>query len=112
MPRHVFTYDPALKETPEWQSLYNKWAWLRKHRRGDAFAQFQDFYDWSMANGFVIGARLKLLDESKPYSPDNCLWMHPVLEQPVYTEEDKQRISKWNEAVNRIRVRFGMTPFE
>lgn len=111
MPRHRFAYDKDLKETPEWQPLYNKWKSVLRLPHSDAFYEFMGFYNWSMANGFVLGAKLKLIDESKPYGPDNCLWAPPVDEVPVLTQKDREWMSLWNKTVNRLRVHFGMEPF-
>lgn len=112
MPRHEVAYEKKLKETHEWQYLYTKWRWVCRRPHSEAFNDFRSFYDWSMANGFQIGTKLELLDDSKPYSPENCLWVHPAIKKPCYTEEDKEWISKWNETVNRIRRHFGLKPFE
>ena len=114
MPRHNLVYDKNLKSTPEWGELYNKWIWMRKSgsQYSVAFAQFMDFYNWSMANGYAIDARLKRLDEKKPYAPDNCLWVHPEEERSGYTAEQKAWIAKWNKTVNRIRRHFGIETFD
>lgn len=112
MPRHEFTYDPALKETPEWKFLYQKWVKSIKKQCSDAFKNFIDFYNWSMAKGFAMDTKLKRLDDSKPYSPENCLWVHPALEEPAWTEEEMEQIRRWNKTVNIIRCHFGMQPFE
>lgn len=111
MPRHEFVYDKELKATPEWNPLYDKWGSIRKRPHSEDFELFQDFYNWSMANGFVIGARLKLLDAGKPYSPDKCRWMRPGTEQNEYSALQKQQIANWNRAVNRLRVHYGLEPF-
>lgn len=112
MPRHEVVYDPELKETPEFQTLYHKWCRIRKLPHSHEFNYFMDFYEWSMAEGYTSGASLKLLYEDKPYSPENCLWVHRKPESPSWTEEEKEQISRWNKTVNRIRVHYGMEPFE
>lgn len=105
-------YDPDLKATPEWKFLYYKWMQIRKLEHSDDFNNFLDFYNWAMSHGYVCGAKLGRLYDSKPYSPDNCLWDGPMFEDPNFTEEQKMWISKWNEAVNRIRRHYGMEPLE
>lgn len=112
MPRHKDIYDQDLKETPEFKYLYAKWARIRKLPHSKRFDRFLDFYRWSLANGFVMSAKLRLLDESKMYSPANCRWERPEDKQPFISEEDKAWIARWNEAVNRIRVYHGMEPLE
>ena len=111
MPRREFGYDKKLKETPEWDPLYDKWRNIRKCPHSEDFERFQGFYDWSMANGFVIGARLKMLDANEQYSPDNCQWTQPDTERSEYSAIQKQQIANWNRAVNRLRVHYGYEPF-
>ena len=112
MPRHLEIYDQEFKETPEFKYLYHKWVRIRKLPHSKRFERFLDFYKWSMANGFVMSAKLRLLDESKPYSPANCRWERPADRKPFYSDEDKAWMARWNEAVNRIRVYYGMEPLE
>lgn len=110
MPRHKDIYDKDLKETPEWKFLYAKWCLIRKSQYGKEFERFNDFYSWSLANGFVMSAKLTRLDKSKPYSPENCQWIPHAAKQIVFSEEDRQWIAKWNKAANRIRRHYGMKP--
>lgn len=114
MPRHKITYDEDLKNTPEFRALYSKWKGLRNSQLplGEAFEQFLTFYEWSMASGYAPGARLKRLDDSKPYGPDNCLWDHPSEYRSAYTAEQKAWIAKWNKTVNRLRRYFGIETFD
>lgn len=107
----IVKYDPAVKEHPDFKSLYAKWLNLRSSGCRDGFAQFFDFFEWSLAHGYEAGAKLVRIDESKPYGPHNCRWEPPKQENRSFTEQEKEWISKWNEAVNRIRVHFGMEPF-
>lgn len=112
MPRHKDIYDKDLKETPEWRYLYVKWRDIRKRPHSKRFERFLDFYNWAMANGFIISAKIRLVDESKPYSPDNCRWERPADSQPCYTAEEKESIEKWNKTVGQIRAHYGMKPLE
>ena len=95
---------------PEFRYLYDKWRRMRKLPHSKRFERFLDFYEWSMANGFVMSAKLRLVDESKMYSPDNCFWERPADKRPFYSEEAVAWIDRWNKAVNRIRVYYGMEP--
>lgn len=36
---------------------------------------FQKFYDWSMANGYLDELTIDRIDGTKGYSPDNCQWV-------------------------------------
>lgn len=109
MPRHQVVYDKNLKETPEFQFLYLKWLWLRKQPHSEDFKIFLIFYKWSMANGYATGAKLERLDTGKPFSPDNCLWVHHETKR-AYTEEEKEWIKLWDKTVSRIRIHYGMQP--
>ena len=111
MPRHRAVYDKDLKETPEFQFLYNKWSKVLRPPHCDAFYEFMDFYNWSMSNGFVLGAKLRLIDESKPYGPENCFWEAPKKDRLGWSEDERAWISLWNKTVNRIRVHHSMEPF-
>ena len=111
MPRHPVKYDKELKGTPEWQFLYNKWRQLLKQPHSEDFDNFPAFYEWSLAEGYALGAKLERKDISKPYSFNNCLWVQPAPQQKAYSEEDKAWMESWNKTVNRIRRHFGMKPF-
>lgn len=105
-------YDPKMKEHPAFSPLYNKWLSLRSSGYRHDFAQFFDFFEWSLVHGYEAGAKLVRIDESKPHGPHNSQWIPPKNEAPSFRPEDKEWISKWNKAVNRIRVHFGMEPFK
>ena len=112
MPRHRVVYDKALKETPEWKILYNRYFNIGSQRYKDIFATFLEFYDWSMANGFVLGAKLVRRDPTKPWTLDNCRWgMPPEKKSTLWGDEQREAIDKWNKTVNRIRIHYGLTPF-
>ena len=113
MPRHSVVYDPQLKQTPEWKSLYGRYHAVKTSVYQDIFPTFQQFYDWAMANGFVCGAKLSRKDPNKPFTPDNCFWELPERkEQHMTVDERNEFIDRWNKTVNRIRVHYGLEPFE
>lgn len=113
MPSTIVFYDKDIKETLEWQSLYNRYCSKCKNIPYKQIAPtFQEFYDWSMLNGFVMGARLVRYDDSKPYSRDNCHWLPPKDRIPdIKGAAREAAIAKWNETVNRIRIHYGLDPF-
>ena len=102
-------YDEALKETPEWQYLYSQWQRMGKWR-GEGFTQFIGFYTWSIANGFVLGARLEKLDDGDLYRPENCRWVCSEREDPIFHKAELESIMRYNETVEKIRSYFGMEP--
>lgn len=107
MPR--FLYDAEIKFTDEFKILHHRYFSENKKYR-EAFPTFQEFYDWSMKNGFFNGAKLARRDPSKPYTPDNCYWKPPQEKNAFHGDDQKEFIEKWNKAVNRIRVHFGLKP--
>ncbi len=103
-------YDKALRDTPEFQVLYGKWRRVLEKERCADWATFLDFYKWSLEDGFVLGDRLVCIDKSKPYGPDNCVWIGPNTPENAYSEKDQEWILLWNETVNRIRRLCRMKP--
>lgn len=113
MPRHRVVYDPELKKSQEWVSLYGRYNAVKTSIYRDIFPTFQQFYDWAMENGFVCGAKLGRKDPNKPFTKDNCFWVMPENKQTNITVDEKNEfIDRWNETVNRIRVHYGFEPFE
>ena len=38
-------------------------------------SSFEDFYQWSMVNGYKLGLQLDRKDNDSGYSPENCRWV-------------------------------------
>lgn len=99
-----------IRNTEGGSRLYERWKRIKRKEHSKEFDTFLGFYKWSMKAGYSPGLRLLVADQNKPYSPDNCSWSPPETVRPVYGEEGREWIAKWNEAVNRIRVHYGMEP--
>lgn len=109
MPRHEITYPAEMIKTESGSSLYNRWRKLRVEPHDPAWDDYREFYGWGMSNGYEVGSKLHRLDDAKPYSPDNCEW-RLMDSRPFKGEEKQEFIDRWNNAVNRIRLHFGMKP--
>lgn len=103
--RYGPAYDPTLRQTEHGVSLYNAWRTVRRHPHCEEWEYFPTFYDWSLQNGFAMGARLQTKDADKPFSPDNCEWL---LLQKHDRAEELRWIKQWNKTVNRIRKHYGL----
>ena len=113
MPHGNQKYDKSQRETLEFKDLYGRYKAPKSSKYRDLFPTFQQFYDWSMANGFVCGAKFECKDYSEPLTPDKFQWIIPTAKMTKITVEDKNDfIDRWNKTVNRIRVHYGLEPFE
>ena len=52
-----------------------KWYGGKGVRVCDEWSQFQQFYDWSLSNGYQEGLTIDRIDSSRGYTPDNCQWL-------------------------------------
>lgn len=111
MPRHSYTYPVKMRITDEGRSLYAIWRRVR-HNACDAFQQYTDFFEWAVQNGYTVGARLRRLDETVEYRPDNCSFTPSYGDQKPLTLDERVRANEWNKTVNKIRRVYGMKPFE
>lgn len=102
------TYDPALRETEHGKRLYQCWRRVRKSEHSAIFDEFPRFYEWAMDAGFAVGYKLVLIDNQKPFTPENCTFKEigtPDLER-------QKQIDDWNRVVNSLRKQWGLPPLE
>ena len=113
MARHDYgePYDPALRKTEYGKCLYHSWRRVRQYPHCEEWDHFPTFYEWAMQSGFTLGAWIRRIDESKPFSEKNYKWYIPGNRDRNYLH-DEQLIADWNKAVNRIRKHYGMPPLE
>lgn len=65
---------------------------------------FNNFYDWSMQNGYKEGLSIDRINSERNYSPDNCRWI-PLSENVSYSNRKQHRFA------NKGRY-YGISPDE
>ena len=110
MARHNYgdPYDPAIRKTEYGKHLYNTWRRIRKCPHCKEWDYFPTFYDWSLRNGYELGAWFRRFEVEEPYNEENSYW-YTAGDEYLY---DEQWIADWNRAANRIRKHYGMPPLE
>lgn len=103
-------YTDEMIGTPNGSSLYALWLSVKRRPHSRDFNTFDGFYNWALESGYFEGANLARYDTSDPFSPDNCTWRDPVPDRPIYGDEAKAWIAKWNAMVNDLRKKFGLEP--
>jgi hypothetical protein len=92
----------------------------------DEWLVFENFYKWSLTNGYQEGYSIERIDVNGNYCPENCCWI-PIVNQAknkrntIYAELDgkTKRLVEWCEILglnkktvyNRI-YQCGLTPEE
>lgn len=104
-------YDPTIRVTEHGARLYETWKRIRKFPYDPAWNSFPVFYDWAMAEGYILGDRLVRLDESRPYGPDNCYWKD-LHDDAVSVQWVGAWCEKWDQTVERLRKHFGLPPLK
>lgn len=101
-------YDPALRQTEHGSRLYCIWKRIRQCPHCEEWEDFPTFLAWAM-HDYTLGARLRLIDESGVYCPDNVQW---YIRGGCDDEEGDylEFVDEWNRTVNRIRKHYGMPP--
>lgn len=106
--RYGKPYPREMRETEIGSRLYQAWKRMRRYPHLAAWDYFPTFYNWSVHNGYSIGAWLRQIDDSKEYGPDNCAWYFS--NEPKDVVIDYEWAEKWDKTVNRIRKHYHMKP--
>jgi hypothetical protein len=105
-------YPPEIRKSQSWKRLYSYWKKVRSEAHAPAFDNFMNFYNWAMNNGYADNRKLRKVDPSRPWVPDNGTWL-PI--EPgtgkIYGRNTREAVVRWNETVNRLRIHYGMKPF-
>lgn len=56
----------------------------------DEWHDFQNFYDWAVANGYQDDLTIERVDYNKGYSPDNCTWI--TLGEQTWNKRDTRKV--------------------
>ena len=110
MPRHDYTYPERMIKTDEGTALYGIWLRIR-YSSCELFSKYPDFFEWAIANGYKLGARLRRFDDTVEYGPDNCSFLPSYEGEKPLTADEQKRAREWNRVVNRIRIAYGLEPF-
>ena len=105
MPRR--SYDPELRTSEHGRRLYETWKRIRKSEHDASFENYQDFYNWAIANGYSLGDILMRRSASLPYDPKNCYWKASKRDD-MSAEWAIDWCEKWNKTVNVLRRYFGL----
>ena len=104
-------YDPEIRLSEIGSRLYQTWRKIRHNPHCEEWDNYQVFYEWALHEGYSLGDWLRLIDDAKPYGPDNCVWRATRLQAATPSDMLAWK-EDWNIAVNRIRKHYGMPPLE
>ena len=76
------TYHNHIDEKPHGKPIYFVWKHtIYRCKKSNHLTMCQEwansfhtFYNWAINNGYQSGLRIKRIDRTKGYSPDNCTW--------------------------------------
>ena len=108
------TAEPDQREAERNRRLHSKWRNMKE--RSEEFRKFPGFKEWAIRTGYEIGDSLRRIDETKPFGPDNCVWVKRrtnIKEEPkaLHAPGVVLRALEWNRAVNPLRRAAGLEPF-
>lgn len=105
-------YNPEIIKTEVGQDLYNKWRTVKRNvPENGLFNDFENFYNWSIQNGYKKGTTLIRCDKEKPFEPGNCVFVQIGEKDVTYYPSDYVQIYRWNKTVNRLRKVAGLQLF-
>ena len=85
----------------EMDNLYHRYRCFENTEQ-NGFYNLDDFVEWAASENYEVGMKLKRIDESKPYSRENCKMVTLVIDG----EYQRFLISRWESIMAPIRERF------
>lgn len=62
----------------------------------DEWLDFTNFYRWAMSHGYRRELQIDRIDNARGYSPDNCRWVTPAVQN-----RNRRMTDKWRAAILR-----------
>lgn len=82
-------------------------SWYGKKGIKVEFSSFEDFYEWSLNNGYADNLSIDRIDSSKNYSKDNCRWVTAIVQsnntsrnKHIFYENETHTIAEWSRIKN------------
>lgn len=89
-------------------SLRDVWKAIGSSPYGCTFRSFRHFCDWALNLEYTTACRIARLDQTLPYSPNNCI----IAKSGMSAAWVAQYIKRWDKAVGVLRAKLGLPPLE
>lgn len=103
--------DSSITQHKYYEHLAKQWQRSKQdHLDISGFSSFEEFFKWSLQNGFEPGMILLRRNETFPFSPKNGAWRWRVPSKQKYDKEVQKSIDLFDKTVARIRAAYNLSP--